>query len=75
MRTQTYTVTTANAYAAKEYLKKAGFEFNAALKQWINPNFDAAEWTAKYCDPSYAGRKNARINAEVRFSIGTRLID
>jgi len=75
MKAQSYTVAVSNAYAAKESLKRAGFEFNTTLRQWINPNFNAAEWESKYCDASYAGRKNARLNSEVKFSTGTRIVD
>lgn len=59
------TIATKNSYSAKEFLKTCGMEFNKDLRRWESNNFDATRWTEKMCNPTYNGRKNARICADV----------
>ena len=55
---------TGNTYKAKDDLKKIGFVWSKDDKRWEceSPNFD--DWENKYMNPTWNGRKCARINAE-----------
>jgi len=57
-------IATGNTYKAKDDLKKIGFTWDREEKRWESeaPDFDA--WEKKYLNPSWNGRKAARINDE-----------
>ena len=67
MNAKTYTRTINNTFAARESLKKAGFEFHSSTGTWDKADFDENEWKNKWCNPTYIGRKQAAINAAVKF--------
>ena len=56
---------TGNTYKAKNDLKKIGFSWNKEEKRWEcegEPNIK--DWEEKYLNPTWNGRKCARLNAE-----------
>ena len=68
MKTTKITIATGNTYSAKEYLKKCGFEWCSG--QWIfSGEFNQQEWNDKYLNPTYIGRKAARMCEGVRFEV------
>lgn len=60
---QMYTAT-GNTYKAKDDLKKIGFTWNKEEKRWEAETVDFEDWETKYLNPTWNGRKCARINAE-----------
>ncbi len=62
------TKATGNTYSVKDDLKSVGFKWLAESKEWYAPcGFDKDRWENKCCNPSYNGRKQARLCSEVRF--------
>lgn len=70
METTKITIATGNTYAAKSFLKSAGFEW--AGGQWIfKGEFDSSIWSSKYANPTYNGRGNAKVCQAVNFEVKT----
>lgn len=63
---KTYT-TTANAYNSMEDLKKSGFEFVKATKQWTGDEVAYNDFKERFCNPKYCGSR-AYKNANVKFA-------
>jgi hypothetical protein len=64
------TVATGNTYQAKEYLKLAGFTFGGGV--WMKEGeYTQVEWDAKYANPTYNGRGNAKKCEGVKFEVKT----
>lgn len=59
------TTATGNTYSVKENLKSCGFVWNKESKAWETENFDKDRWENKMCNPSWNGRKNARLCNEI----------
>jgi hypothetical protein len=65
---KTITIATGNTYQAKEYLKLAGFTFSGGF--WMkNGEYTQNEWNAKYANPTYNGRGNAKLCSDVKFEV------
>ena len=64
-----YTVT-GNTYKAKESLKAIGFSWDAEKRGWFAEEVDFEAWKNKHLNPTYIGRKQARLNEEagIQFS-------
>ena len=60
-----YTVT-GNTYAAKDDLKKVGFAWNKEANRWEATAVDFESWEKRYLNPTWNGRKQARLNANVQ---------
>lgn len=62
------TIATGNTFAAKEYLKAAGFKWCG--QQWIfEGEFDTNIWTSKYVNPTWNGRGNAKKCEGIKFEV------
>lgn len=61
-------IATGNTYSAKDYLKKAGFAWLPARKEWFAENFDIDYWTNKACNATYNGRGNAKICQAIKIT-------
>ena len=57
---------TGNTYNVKEDLKSVGFHWNNEARRFEAESFDAEKWEAKYCNPTWNGRKQARLCSEVK---------
>ena len=64
------TIATGNTYQAREYLKLAGFKFIAGV--WMKKGeYTQEEWNAKYANPTYNGRGNAKRCEGIQFETKT----
>jgi len=64
----TITIANGNTYPAKTFLKSAGFEYSGG--QWIFTGiFDQTIWVNKYANPTYNGRRNAKLCEVVKFEV------
>jgi len=57
-----------NTYQAKDALNKIGFVWNREAKRWESDKPDFEAWEKKYCNPTWNGRRAARINIEANIT-------
>lgn len=72
MATLVKTTENSKTFNSKEMLKREGFEFSSVAKIWIKKyesedQFKAFE--AKFRSATYAGRRQAKINEDVKFEL------
>ncbi len=58
-----------NTYQAKDSLKLMGFSWNKIQRRWEAESINIEDWANKHLNPTWTGRKEARLNAaaNIRF--------